>query len=88
MQKFLGKLNYLWQFISNLSEKISVFAPILRLKNEVEFTWGADQQRAFEDIKRYLSSQSVMKAPSTGITFWLYIAAKDAVIGAVLTHVT
>jgi hypothetical protein len=32
MQKFLGKVNYLRQFISNLSGKISVFAPILRLK--------------------------------------------------------
>jgi hypothetical protein len=38
MQKFLKKLNYLRQFISDLSGKISGFAPILRLKNEVEFT--------------------------------------------------
>jgi hypothetical protein len=42
MQKFLGKLNYLRWFIFNLSEKISAFAPILQLKNEVVFTWGAD----------------------------------------------
>jgi hypothetical protein len=40
MQKFLEKLNYLRRFIFNLSGKISVFAPILRLKNEAEFTWG------------------------------------------------
>jgi hypothetical protein len=40
MQKFLEKLNYLRRFISNLSGKISAFAPILRLKNEAEFTWG------------------------------------------------
>jgi hypothetical protein len=37
IQKFIGKLNYLRQFISNLSKKISTFAPILQLKNEVEF---------------------------------------------------
>jgi hypothetical protein len=42
--------------MSNLLEKISAFAPLLRLKKEVEFTWGADQQRAFDDIKKYLSS--------------------------------
>jgi hypothetical protein len=42
MQKFLGKVNYLRQFISNLSENISAFAPILQLKNEAEFTLGAD----------------------------------------------
>jgi hypothetical protein len=51
MQKILGKLNYLKRFIFNLSGKISAFAPIRRLKNEVEFTWEADQQHAFDDIK-------------------------------------
>jgi hypothetical protein len=43
MQKFLEKVNYLRRFISNLSGKISAFAPILPLKNEAEFTWGVDQ---------------------------------------------
>jgi hypothetical protein len=70
-----------------LSGKISAFGPILRLKNETEFTWGADQQSAFNDIKKYLSSLLVMKARMAGIPFWLYIVVEDAVIGAVLTHV-
>jgi hypothetical protein len=88
MQKFLGKLNYLRWFIFNLSEKISAFAPILRLKNEAEVTWWADQQRVFDDIKRYLSSSLVMKAPMARILFRLYIAIEDTVIGAVLMQVT
>ena len=41
LQKFLGKVNYLRRFISNMSRKIDTFTPILRLKNEVKFTWGA-----------------------------------------------
>jgi ribonuclease HI len=88
MKKFLGKLNYLKRFIFNLWGKIIPFAHILRLKNEVVFTWGADQQRAFDDIKKYLSSPLVIKAPMAGISFWLYIATEDAVIGAVLMQVT
>jgi hypothetical protein len=40
MHKFLEKINYLRWFIFNLSGKISAFAPILWLKNEVESTWG------------------------------------------------
>jgi ribonuclease HI len=88
MQKFLEKVNYLRRFISNLSGKISAFVPILRLKNEAEFTLGAKQQRAFEDIKRYLSSPPVMKAPMARIPFRLYIAAEDNVIGVVLMQVT
>jgi hypothetical protein len=49
---------------------------------------GADQQRAFDDIKKYLSSPLVMKAPTTGIPFRLYIVAEDVVIQAVLMQVT
>jgi hypothetical protein len=88
MQKFLGKINYLRRFIFNLLGKISAFAPILRLKNEAKFTWGADQQCTFDDIKKYLSSPPVMKAPMVGILFRLYIIVEDAVIRAVLTQVT
>jgi hypothetical protein len=57
-----------WLF-SVLAGIISAFAPILQLKNEAKFTWGANQQRTFEDLKIYLSSPLVMKAPMVGIPF-------------------
>jgi hypothetical protein len=41
LQKFLGKINYLRRFICNLSGKVNAFTPLLRLKNDVDFTWGA-----------------------------------------------
>jgi hypothetical protein len=44
VQKLLGKVHYLRRFISNLSGKINAFTPILRLKKEADFTWGAEQQ--------------------------------------------
>jgi hypothetical protein len=72
MQKFLGKLNYLRRFISNLLGKIRAFASILRLKNEAKFTWRADQQCAFEDIKSYLTLPLLMKAPMAGILFAIH----------------
>jgi hypothetical protein len=46
---------------------------------------GADQQRASDDIKNYLSLPLVMKAPVVEIQFQLYITTEDAVIGVVLT---
>jgi hypothetical protein len=88
MQKFLVKLNYLRLFIFNLLRKISAFAPIVGLKNKAEFTWEADQQHAFDDMKKYLSSPPVMKAPMVGIPFRLYIATEDAIIRGVSTQVT
>jgi hypothetical protein len=48
---------------------------------------GANQQRAFDDIKKYLSLPPVMKAPMAGIPFWLYITVEDAVSGTVLMQV-
>ena len=45
LQKFLYKVNYLRRFVSNLFEKIDAFTPILRLKNEAEFTWGQNSKR-------------------------------------------
>jgi hypothetical protein len=73
IQKFLGKLNYLRRFIVNLSGKISVFAPILRLKNKADITWGGGGQ---------ISNAPLMT--SKGTCLRLYIAAEDVVIGAVL----
>ena len=74
------------RFISNLSGKIESFAPILRLKNEAEFTWGSAQQEAFDNIKKYLLNPPVLRAPKSGTPFRLYIAAQDKVIGAVLAQ--
>ena len=69
-----------------MSEKIILFTPILKLKDEFEFTWGAKQQEAFEKIKEYLSTPPVLHAPRRGVPFKLYIAAKEKVIRAVLTQ--
>jgi hypothetical protein len=49
---------------------------------------GGKTEPTFDEMKKYLSSQSVMKAPKAGIPFWLYIVAEDSVVGAVLTQVT
>ena len=88
LQKFLDKVNFLRRFISNLSGKIDVFTPILRWKDEAEFTWGAEQQEAFEKIKKYVSLPQVLKAPKRGTPFRLYVAAEDKVIGVILTQET
>ena len=65
---------------------IDALTSILRLKNETEFTWWAEQQEAFEKIKVYLSSTPVLKAPRRGVPFRLYVAVEDNVIGTVLTQ--
>ena len=56
MQKFLGKVNYLRRFIANLSGKVDAFTPILRLKNDADFTWG-------QNSKKHLIRSRIICAP-------------------------
>jgi hypothetical protein len=86
LQSFLDKVNYLRWFISNLSGRVKVFTPILRLKNNAKFIWGAEQQATFEEIKKYLSTPPVLKAPQSGVPFQLYVAAENGVIRAIFTQ--
>jgi hypothetical protein len=79
-------VNYLRRFITNLSTKIIPFTLILKLKDESEFTWGAEQQAAFDKIKEYLSTPSIFHAPRRGVPFKLYIATEEKTIGAILTQ--
>jgi hypothetical protein len=88
VQKFLGKVNYLRRFVCNLSGKVNAFTPLLWLKNDVDFTWGAKQQEAFDEIKSYSTSAPILRAPKTGIPFKLYVAAEKDVTGGVLTQET
>jgi hypothetical protein len=57
---------------------------MVRLKHEEEFTWGAEQQEAFEKIKEYLVSPLMLRAPKVGNPFKMYITAQEWVIGAIL----
>jgi hypothetical protein len=87
MQKFLGKVNYLRRLISNLSGKISAFAPILRLKNEAEFTWGQISNASLK-ISKVLIFTAGDESTYGRDPVSVYIAAEDVVIGVVLTQGT
>jgi hypothetical protein len=39
VQNMLGKINYLWHFISNLAGRVESLLPLVRLKHKEEFPW-------------------------------------------------
>jgi hypothetical protein len=84
VQKLLGKVNYLRHVISNLAGKVESLLPLVQLKHEEEFIWGAELWEAFEKIKEYLVSPPVLRAPKVGNPFKMYIATEERVIGVVL----
>ena len=83
LQSLLGKINFIRRFISNLSERILPFSPLLKLKSDQEFKWGDIQQRAFEEIKEYMKCPPML-VPQQGKPFKLYISADDKTIGSAL----
>ena len=54
LQKFLGKVNYVRRFISNLSRKIDAFTLIFRLKNEAKFTWRQNSKRHLKGLSKFV----------------------------------
>jgi hypothetical protein len=55
LQQLIGKINFIRRFISNLSGRIESFMDLVKIKADEEFCWGAEQQRAFKEIKDYLA---------------------------------
>ncbi|KAL1338127.1 hypothetical protein AAHE18_10G188800 [Arachis hypogaea] len=73
-------------FISNLSGKIKVFAPLIKLKKEEEFQWKTEHQEAFDNIKQYLTNPPIMTPPRHGAPLKLYVSASEVTIGGMLAQ--
>ena len=60
LQWLIGKINIVRRFISNLSGRIEPFMGLAKIKDDSEFRWGAEQKKAFNNIKEYLSTPPVL----------------------------
>ena len=72
-QRFLGQVNYLKRFISNLAGKTKEFFDLLKLRQEAEFKWEERHQYAFDKVKNYLSKPPILISPREGVPLRLYI---------------
>jgi hypothetical protein len=84
LQSLLGKINFVKRFISNLSQKVLPFSPLLRVKKDQKFVWGDEQQKAFNEIKEYMKEPPVLVPPQLNKPFKLYVAADTQTIGSAL----
>jgi hypothetical protein len=57
LQSLLGKINFVRRFISNLSQKVLPFSPLLKLKKD-QFTWGDKQQQVVHEGATGVGSSS------------------------------
>jgi hypothetical protein len=84
LQSLLGKINFVRRFISNLSQKVLPFSLQLRIKKDQKFVWGDEQQKAFDEIKRYMKEPPVLVPPKLNKPLNLYVAADTQTIGSAL----
>jgi len=56
------------------------------MKKDVSFIWDEACQKAFEDIKEYLTKPPVLIAPVSRTPFFFYVRAMDHSLGALLTQ--
>jgi hypothetical protein len=84
LQSLLGKINFVRRFISNLSQKVLPFSPLLRIKKDQKFVWGDEQQKAFDEIKQYMKESPVLVPPQLNKPFKLYVAADTKLLDRTL----
>ena len=83
VQKLIGCLAALSQFISHLVEKA---LPLYRLmKKSDKFEWTPEADAVFAELKTLISTQPVLATPISKEPLLLYIAATGQVVSIVLT---
>jgi hypothetical protein len=60
---------------------------LVKIKANDEFRWGTEQQRAFEEIKEYLSKPPVLVPPQQDRLFYVYLSVGDTSITSVVIQV-
>ena len=85
IQRLNGCITVLGRFISRLGERALPFFKLMKKKGPFEWTPEAD--RAFQDLKRYLTSPPVMVAPRPLEPLVLYLAATPYSTSAALVAV-
>jgi hypothetical protein len=87
LQQLIGKINFVKRFISNLSGRIEPFMELVKIKANDEFHWGADLQRAFKEIKKYLSKPPMLVPPQQDKPFYVYLSVGATSIASVVIQV-
>ncbi|KAK1616978.1 hypothetical protein QYE76_022495 [Lolium multiflorum] len=60
---------------------------LVKIKPDEEFRWGAEQQKAFDDIKEYLTKPPVLVPPRQDKPFYIYLSVADTSIASVVVQV-
>jgi transposase InsO family protein len=84
VRKFIGMINFYRDMWRKRSE---LLAPLTRLTSkDVPFKWTDVEQKAFDDIKRVLSTETLLAYPQFDKPFVIHTDASDTQLGAVISQ--
>ena len=82
VRQFLGHVGFYRRFIRDFSK---IAKPLYKLlEKDAKFEWDAECQEKFEELKAYLTTAPIMRAPDWLLPFEVMCDASDLAVGAVL----
>ena len=82
VRKFLGHARFYGRFIMDFSK---ITKPLYKLlEKDAKFIWDVDCEKSFEELKAYLTTTPIVRAPKCYLPFEVMCDASDLAIGVVL----
>ncbi|KAG7594095.1 Ribonuclease H-like superfamily [Arabidopsis thaliana x Arabidopsis arenosa] len=85
VQRLTGRVAALNRFISKSTDRCLPFYNLLRKANK-NFIWDENCEKAFKDLKDYLSKPPVLAKPEFGEELFLYVSVSDSAVSGVLVR--
>ncbi|XP_074314330.1 uncharacterized protein LOC141649542 [Silene latifolia] len=76
VQRLTGRVAALNRFISRSSDRCRLFYDVLRKSQR--FEWTEEHEKAFQELKRYLSTPPLLSKPEPGEPLFLYLLVTKA----------
>uniref|UniRef100_A0A2N9IQ60 Uncharacterized protein n=1 Tax=Fagus sylvatica TaxID=28930 RepID=A0A2N9IQ60_FAGSY len=82
VQRLTSMAAALNRFISKSAEKCRPFFDLI--KKGKSFAWSEESDRAFEQLKKYLSAPPLLSSPKEGEPLYIYLAVSDKAVSAAI----
>ena len=85
VRQFLGHVSFYRRFIKDFS---NIAKPLYKLlEKDAKFIWDEDYKNSFEELKAYLTTAPIVRAPNWKLPFKVMCNASDLTIGAILGQI-
>lgn len=84
VQTLTGRITAQTRFISRSTDKCLLFYQLLH--GNRKFDWDEKCEDAFRQLKKYLTTPSILSKPENGETLYLYVSVSSAAVSRVLVR--